>query len=116
MPCRTAMRLTCEYLRARAARRRSDRSRPTTPSPPPLGNAISPRNRNISVARNAQPATGSSSPKNNPGDPLTFGKSQASIRAATAHPTAAATSARTVLMRTPSTRRDATTSGQSIRM
>jgi hypothetical protein len=114
MPCFTAIRLTCEYRRARANRRRTDRSRPTNPSPPPLGNAISARNRNVSVARNAHPATGMSRPANNPGDSWTVGNSQVTIRPATTHPTAAPISARTVLIRTPSTRRDATTSGHSI--
>lgn len=67
------------------------------------------------MARNAQPATGMSSPRNAPVDRSNVGTSAIMSRAATPHPTAAPTSARTVLIRTPSTRRDATTSGHSMR-
>jgi hypothetical protein len=79
MPCRTAIRVTWEYRRALAIRLRTDRSRPSGPSPPPLGNAISARNGNIIVARNAHPAIGISSPTNRLGSAWAFSNSDTMI-------------------------------------
>jgi hypothetical protein len=56
-----------------------------------------------------------SSPTNAPGDRSTTENSDTIMRLATNQPTAAPSSARRVRIRTPSTRREATTSGQSMR-